>query len=193
MELLKDCNNIKYTNIGIPKIIHQIWLNETDLIFPEHWKISPKQWKNFHSDYIYILWENNTALEFIENEYPEYINKYKSLKYPIQRVDMLKYCLMYKYGGIYSDLDNYPTENIEKYLNDDNVDVFLVNLNIFMGIKTINNNLIITKPNIELFKEVLDEINSRKEKFFMLKCVEIGETNGLNQIKNLIKKYKTKI
>src|SRR5260221_2360931 len=105
---LYDPNYIKsivnYTDSGIPKIIHQIWINEDNRIMPKSWGISPVEWKKYHSvedGYIYILWEKDTARDFISIYFPNYLESYDKLKYVVSRCDMLRIALMYKYGGIY--------------------------------------------------------------------------------------------
>jgi mannosyltransferase OCH1-like enzyme len=52
------------------------------------------------------LWTDNNSREFIETEYAWFLRTYDGYRYPVQRVDALKYFLMLHYGGIYLDLDN---------------------------------------------------------------------------------------
>ncbi len=42
---------------------------------------------------------------FVKENYPELYETYKGYKYPIQRCDAFRYMVLYKYGGIYIDLD----------------------------------------------------------------------------------------
>jgi len=86
----------------IPKIIHQTYKNE-DL--PEHWKNAQNAVKYYHPDYEYMFWTDETGLEFIKTHYPSFIPTYVGYPYTIQRVDALRYFLLYHYGGVYIDLD----------------------------------------------------------------------------------------
>lgn len=52
------------------------------------------------------LWTTKTSREFIEKKYPKFLKTYDGFRYPVQRVDALRYYLMRYYGGIYIDLDN---------------------------------------------------------------------------------------
>lgn len=55
---------------------------------------------------LFQLWTEKESREFIEREYPWFLNTYDGYRYPVQRVDTVRYFLMQHYGGIYMDLDN---------------------------------------------------------------------------------------
>ncbi len=44
--------------------------------------------------------------DFIEKEYSWFLETYDNFKFPVQKVDALRYLLMRHYGGIYIDLDD---------------------------------------------------------------------------------------
>jgi mannosyltransferase OCH1-like enzyme len=52
------------------------------------------------------VWGEKESRDFIEKEYPWVLRTYDGYRYPVQRVDALRYFLMLHYGGIYVDLDN---------------------------------------------------------------------------------------
>lgn len=43
---------------------------------------------------------------FIEDEFSWFLPTYDGYKFPIQRIDVLRYFLLRHYGGIYLDMDN---------------------------------------------------------------------------------------
>ena len=86
----------------IPKIIHQTWINTT---VPERWSTSQKSCLYYHPSYEYWLWTDSIARNFIKVHYPWFLNTFDSYPYPIQRVDAVRYFILYHYGGIYLDLD----------------------------------------------------------------------------------------
>ncbi len=179
------CN---YTTNGFPKIIHQIWISENGKNMPKNWEKSPIEWKKYHSDYIYILWDLNTALDFIEKYFPNYLQIYKNFKYVVSRCDMLRICIIYKYGGIYSDLDNYPLKNIEEYINIPNIDTYYPELKVSSKI-LINNNLIFSKRNSELFIKMLEHIEnkSKSKSYYINKYMEIREYNCIDIVTHFYK------
>jgi len=109
----------------IPKIIHQTWKN-TDI--PEKWKKSSDDWQRLHPDWKYILWTDADIRNHIKNNHPEFLELHDHYEYPIQRADMIRYFVLYDFGGVYCDLDLYPTENIEKYITC-NTDHFVYSAN----------------------------------------------------------------
>ncbi|CAI4060040.1 hypothetical protein SUVZ_04G3720 [Saccharomyces uvarum] len=87
----------------IPKIIHQTY--KTNII-PEQWVEGRQKCVDLHPDYTYILWTDEMAQDFIEQEYSWFLDTFKSYKYPIERADAIRYFILLHYGGIYIDLDD---------------------------------------------------------------------------------------
>ena len=96
----------------IPKIIHQTWVDNN---IPDKWKISSMMWQKHHPDWQYILWTDKMIRDYIKLGYPQFLKRFDSYKYNIQRIDMIRYFILKDFGGIYCDLDLYPIQNIEKY------------------------------------------------------------------------------
>jgi inositol phosphorylceramide mannosyltransferase catalytic subunit len=99
----------------IPKIIHQTW--KTDEI-PDEWKPSSTAWQQLFPDHKYILWTDEMNRKLVKTHFPELLELYDGFQYNIQRADMIRYCILKTYGGIYSDLDMKPlSRDLEKYWN----------------------------------------------------------------------------
>ena len=43
---------------------------------------------------------------FIEDEYSWFLEEYDNYRFPIQRLDVIKYFVIRHFGGIYLDMDN---------------------------------------------------------------------------------------
>lgn len=117
----------------IPKIIHQIWINDTFLgkpkkEVPDNWKNSINQWKALHPTWKHILWTDDLVINYLSTYHPEALILYKSYEYLIQRADMIRYFILYDYGGIYCDLDMYPSKNIESIITQ-NINYFVYSSN----------------------------------------------------------------
>lgn len=88
---------------SIPKIIHQIWIGP---------KPEPTIWTNtFKIDYIkqnpeykYMLWNNENINELFL-DYPIYKRVFDLEKWYCGKADILRYLILYKFGGIYIDAD----------------------------------------------------------------------------------------
>jgi inositol phosphorylceramide mannosyltransferase catalytic subunit len=85
----------KYT---IPRTIHQIWLGSA---LPERYSDWQKTWITLHPEWNYKLWTDSDLdlFKMINSE------KYYSIKSLGARSDILRYEILYKYGGIYADTD----------------------------------------------------------------------------------------
>jgi inositol phosphorylceramide mannosyltransferase catalytic subunit len=83
----------------IPKIIHQIWVGPHKI--PEKSLQFIRKIKELHPDYEYRLWCND---DLTEDNFSNlaYINMTKSYA---QKADIMRYEILYRYGGIYLDID----------------------------------------------------------------------------------------
>jgi len=99
----------------IPKIIHQTWKVEQ---LPENLSMLAESWKVLHPDWHYILWTDEMNREFIKRFFPDFLLQYDSYQENIQRVDAVRYYILYKIGGVFIDMDFECLENIESLITD---------------------------------------------------------------------------
>lgn len=92
------------------KIIHQTWKNTN---IPDSWKTSPILWKKHHPSWMHILWTDKDNRNLIKNHFPWFLEYFDGYEYNIQRADAVRYFILYKYGGIYCDLDIEPVFPID--------------------------------------------------------------------------------
>lgn len=137
-------------NVEIPKIIHQIWIGNKPIPFG-----LIKTWKDKHPDWKYILWDN----EKVKNE--EFINrdKIEICNNILGKSDLIRYEILYKYGGIYIDIDVICNKKLDNLIT--NKSLFAVYYN--NKKELISNNVIgCTRYNpsllkvIEYFKDIYD-------------------------------------
>lgn len=87
----------------IPKIIHQIWIGNQKI--PKKLQTYQKTWIKHHADWEYKFWDNERVNQYnFANENLKFLFFKKSLTLG-ERVDILRYDILYKYGGIYADMD----------------------------------------------------------------------------------------
>lgn len=100
----------------IPKIIHQIWINQTQPSTLLQ-KISDT-WTENHPNWKYKLWDESSFIELLTNYYPDFIDYYSSFPYDIQRVHIIRYFILYHYGGLFVNFDSECLEPIDSILGD---------------------------------------------------------------------------
>ena len=86
----------------IPKIIHQTYKNHN---LPEIYKMCQTEIKRLHPDFEYRFYTDDDMDRLMKTEFPEYYDKFNELPRMIMKIDMFRYFLMYKYGGLYTDMD----------------------------------------------------------------------------------------
>ncbi|QDP51099.1 MAG: putative uncharacterized glycosyltransferase [Prokaryotic dsDNA virus sp.] len=103
----------------IPKKIHQIYfdlhgkdISEIPLFNESHSRI-----KNLYPDFEYKLWSEEECDELIKNNLPKEYDFYKSMRYDIQRIDYVRFVILYFLGGVYVDLDLIPIRRINDILD----------------------------------------------------------------------------
>ena len=72
---------------------------------PKRWKRSAKSCVTKNRDFAYCLWTHAELEAFVADEYPWLLSTYDDYPYLIQRCDVARYMLLYRYGGTYVDLD----------------------------------------------------------------------------------------
>lgn len=95
-------NLIPDRQLLIPKIIHQTYKTAE---IPPKWEPLQKTCLAENPDYQYILWTDDSAEQFIRENYTWFLETYQSYPFPIMRADVMRYFVLYHYGGIYIDLD----------------------------------------------------------------------------------------
>lgn len=82
----------------IPKIIHQIWIGKE---VPQAFRTFQLSWQILHPDWQYRLWTQDDidSLHMVNEKYI-----YESHN-PGEQSDLMRYEILYKYGGVYVDFD----------------------------------------------------------------------------------------
>lgn len=101
--------------MSIPALIHQTWKEGTVPCQFLQWSDS---WKQHHPNWEYMLWTDERNREFVRKHYPGFLDKYDAYPSDIQRVDAVRYLILYKMGGVFVDLDVECLKNIAPLLKD---------------------------------------------------------------------------
>ena len=99
---------------SIPKIIHFIWIGNEKI--PDIYINYIESWIKNHSDYIFCFWNDENIPMLINQKYYDSANVYA------MKADILRYELLYFFGGIYIDCDFLSIKNLDKII--ENLDGF---------------------------------------------------------------------
>ena len=78
-----------------------------------------KSWIINTNEFNYFFYNNQMCDDFIKNNFDENVYKaYSILPIPVMKADLWRYCIIYKYGGIYSDTDTICKINPNIFIND---------------------------------------------------------------------------
>ncbi len=93
----------------IPKIIFQTWKTK-DL--PVDMKETVDSIKRLNPNYNYHLFDDNECRHFIQTTFDKNVlDAYDALIPGAFKADLWRYCILYRYGGIYLDIKYKPVDN----------------------------------------------------------------------------------
>lgn len=97
----------------IPQIIHQTWKTS---VVPDQWASSAAKYQALTAEgWEYKLWTDEDNRNLIRDHYPWFLEQFDAYPHPIQRADAVRYFILHKYGGVYSDLDIQPKANFTAF------------------------------------------------------------------------------
>ena len=86
----------------IPKII---WQTMKSNQVPAIMKKYADTWIENNPEYEYRFFDDDDMIDFISSDFPAYLEAFKKIKYGASKADLWRYLIMYKYGGVYVDMD----------------------------------------------------------------------------------------
>ena len=159
-------------SVKIPKIIMQTWKDHN---IPKKWKTSPKSIRKYMPDWKYVLMTDKDNRNFVKKHFPDFLKYYDAFPYPIQRCDSIRYMFLYKFGGLYMDLDfevlhpldSLFTSGAEAYLvSSSNVGSYLTNS--FMA----------SKPGCKLWLDAIEEMKKPVPYYYIGRHLTVMHQTG---------------
>ena len=120
----------------------------------ENSDIKKNLWKKLNPKFNIHVYDDNKCIEFLKEKFNStYVDIFNFLKDGPIKSDFWRICILYKHGGVYSDLDNVPYVSISDFLEKD-IDfctstAYFENLNF-------NPNFIFSKKNNSILKKCID-------------------------------------
>jgi mannosyltransferase OCH1-like enzyme len=105
----------------VPKIIHQTAPGDKKK-WKDVWFKCQDSWKTKFPQWEYKLWDDDDIDLFMKNEFPKfYEDVFSKYTENIHRIDAFRYFVLYKYGGMYADMDYECIKNFDFMIANDKV------------------------------------------------------------------------
>lgn len=142
---IKKAEHFQYSITKYPKVIY--FCNKTLDKMEQY----ANNWKKLNPEYEIRLYDNKLCREFLVENYGEYYGEiFDFLKHGPIKADFWRACILYKNGGVYSDIDNMPLVPLKDFIEND---IEFVTCSAYMtGMKFNPNFIIATKEHIILKK-----------------------------------------
>ena len=89
----------------VPPIIHHIALGDRDGGWKSRWGDAVQSCVDWHPGWETHVWTDEKASAFVAHNYPELKHLWDNYRYPVERIDALRYMLLHAYGGVILDMD----------------------------------------------------------------------------------------
>lgn len=120
---IKKTKQIENFNIAhIPKIIHQTAPADKGK-WHKNWITCQESWKKHFPDFEYKMWTDEDNYNLIKTDYNWFLDMYNKYDKNIHRVDIIRYFILDKYGGIYADMDYMCLKNFYNELPQDKISI----------------------------------------------------------------------
>lgn len=81
----------------VPPVLHHILLGSVPL--NNTWKEARQSCLDFHPGWEAHLWTDEDAEQFVTEKFPDFKGTWDGYRFLIQKVDALRYLVLYEYGG----------------------------------------------------------------------------------------------
>jgi mannosyltransferase OCH1-like enzyme len=99
---------------SIPRVIHRTY-KTADI--PPKWLKSYENCQILHPNYTHYFWTDESSRELIKTDFEWFLPTYDSYPFTIQRVDAARYFFLWKFGGVYIDMDVSCRSSLDPLLN----------------------------------------------------------------------------
>ncbi|PRP85922.1 hypothetical protein PROFUN_06044 [Planoprotostelium fungivorum] len=87
----------------IPRIVHQSWKDSNP---PSKFALWSKTWRVQNPGWVWVLWTDADNEQLCKRFFPWFYDTFQGFSGNIYRADLARHMYMYRYGGVYADLDS---------------------------------------------------------------------------------------
>ena len=164
-ELVYDRNwhrrNVQY---AIPAVCHQAWKSKTE--FPPLVAEAMRLTRNNNPHVTFKLYDDDDIVHYIHKHFPGRVYhcfRQLSTDYMPARVDLFRYCVMYREGGIYLDIKSVIFKDIFSYVKPNDVAIlddvrYIEPYRSDMGLGTYEQWMLLYAPGHDYMRRAIDRI-----------------------------------
>lgn len=86
----------------IPRLIHQTWKTRD---VPPEFQALQRSWIGRNPGFTHRFWTDEDIGRFVADEHPALLPVFRGYADPIARIDLARYLILRRFGGVYADLD----------------------------------------------------------------------------------------
>ena len=177
----------------IPKILHKIWFDFSEdgsgKNPPKKYIELEKECLKLNKGWTVMRWNEQKSLLFIKKYFPFFYEKFKNYKYPIQKVDAIRYFILYHYGGVYMDMDIQCRKIFDLFTEDK---VYLVEESNSMNTLKFNNFLMASPKGHPFWLHIFDKLKENYDNRWYLRFLYILNSAGPGMVVSAYDSYKEK-
>jgi len=178
-------------------IIHQVWFTNiqnkknTTKMYKKYKKYKDS-WQIKNPTWCQVEWNQHQSKKLMQVFFPVYYNMYKNYIYEIQRCDCIRYFFLYRYGGLYADMDYYCNKSFDQALSIFKNSFYLVSTP-NVGNSYVSNSLMYSKPRHPFWRRLFFEMNVSKScPIYYSRHLIVMYTTGPGILTRVYNKYKIK-
>lgn len=95
--------SVTSTKLKIPRIVHQTFKSWDEVQFKD--RLNMAGWRAMNPTWEFRYYDNVACDIFVETNFPQYLEAYKTMPRNIEKVDFFRYLVVLHNGGIYADTD----------------------------------------------------------------------------------------
>jgi len=167
----------EFVNHNIPKVIYQTYKSNT--INKDLYK-NVESWINLNPSYQYEFYDDERIRQFLLKEYgPKYVERFDSIKVGASKSDYFRILIIYKYGGVYADLDNKLLKPLDEIIKPEDTEILHKQVNNWY-----DTHVLMMSPNNELLYDCIQIVNNNIDNKIKGTAIDV---TGPRIIRKLIK------
>jgi len=165
----------KLVNQHIPRVIYQTF--KSNSINTKLYE-NVESWINLNPSYQYEFYDDARIRNFLSREYgPKYVERFDSIKVGASKSDYFRILIIYKFGGVYADLDNKLLKPLDEIIKPEDTEILHKQINNWY-----DTHVLMMSPNNELLYNCIQIINKNIDDKTEGTAIDVTGPNVLRKV-----------